>query len=170
MLKLTAHVFGWKPEADVADFYERALLNHIRSTQHPDGRVIYNLSLKPGHHKEYLPTDSFTCCGGTGFENHVKYNEAIYFHNSDELWVNLFIASEVHWRERGTTLCQETSWPRADNTTLIIQCDKPQEFTLHVRHPYWATRGLRISVNGQPVEVDTKPFELREHSPRVEEW
>ena len=79
MLKLTTHVFGWKPEADVADFYERALLNHIRSTQHPDGRVIYNLSLKPGHHKEYLPVDSFTCCSGTGFENHVKYSEANLF-------------------------------------------------------------------------------------------
>ncbi|MHB8971360.1 MAG: glycoside hydrolase family 127 protein [Pirellulaceae bacterium] len=157
MLKLTAHVFGWKPEADVADFYERALLNHIRATQHPDGRVIYNLSLKPGHHKEYLPTDSFTCCGGTGFENHVKYNEAIYYHNADELWVNLFIASEVHWRERGVTLRQETQWPTADNSTLTLECDQPQEFTLHVRHPYWATRGLSVSVNEQPVEVDTKP-------------
>ncbi|MHB0956761.1 MAG: beta-L-arabinofuranosidase domain-containing protein [Pirellulaceae bacterium] len=155
MLKLTALLFGWKPEADVADFYERALLNHIRATQHPDGRVIYNLSLKPGHHKEYLSTDSFTCCGGTGFENHVKYNEAIYYHNTDELWVNLFIASEVQWRERGITLRQKTQWPRADSTSLTLECDQPQEFTLHVRHPYWAIRGLTISVNEQPVEVGT---------------
>ena len=110
MLKLTAHLFGWKPEADVADFYERALLNHIRSTQHPDGRMIYNLSLKPGHHKEYLPADSFTCCGGTGFENHVKYNEANYYHNDDEFWVNLFIASEVQWRD-GHDAASGDAWP-----------------------------------------------------------
>ncbi|MCU0959820.1 MAG: glycoside hydrolase family 127 protein [Pirellulaceae bacterium] len=157
MLKLTMHVFGWKPEADVADFYERALLNHIRATQHPDGRVIYNLSLKPGHHKEYLTTDSFTCCGGTGFENHVKYGEAIYFHNDDELWVNLFIASEVHWRDRGLTIEQQTEWPAADRATLTMHCQQPQEFTLHVRHPHWATRGLRVLVNGQSVQLESQP-------------
>ncbi|MBC8097275.1 MAG: glycoside hydrolase family 127 protein, partial [Akkermansiaceae bacterium] len=101
MLKLTEHVFGWNPSADAADFYERALLNHIRSSQHPDGRVIYNLSLKPGFHKEYQsPYDGFTCCVGSGMENHVRYGEGIYFHNDDNLWVNLFIASEVNWKAR----------------------------------------------------------------------
>lgn len=157
MLKLTTHLFGWKPEADVADFYERALLNHIRSTQHPDGRTIYNLSLKPGHHKEYLPVDSFTCCSGTGFENHVKYTEGIYFHNDKELWVNLFIASELKWPERQLTLRQETGWPYAETTTLTWQTQTPQEMTLHVRCPAWATQGMTIALNGQPFPCPARP-------------
>ena len=170
MLKLTTHLFGWKPEADVADFYERALLNHVRSTQHPDGRVIYNLSLKPGHHKEYLSVDSFTCCSGTGFENHVKYSEAIYFHNEDELWVNLFIASEVQWRERQVTLRQETGWPLSESSTLTWHSEKPQEVTLHVRCPYWATRGMSVTVNGQAVARSVAAVQLCGDPPHVARW
>ncbi len=157
MLKLTRLLFGWKPDAEVADFYERALLNHIRSTQHPDGRVIYNLSLKPGGAKQYLSVDSFTCCGGTGFENHVRYSDAIYFHGPKDLWINLFIASEVNWKQRQLTMRQETAWPDGDSTQLNFQCEQPQEFTLHIRRPYWATRDFHVSINGEPQSMDAPP-------------
>ena len=163
MLKLTTHVFGWNPSAKVADFYERALLNHIRATQHPDGRVIYNLSLHPGHHKEYQSLyDAFTCCVGTGMENHVKYGEGIYFHDEAGLWVNLYIASELQWKARNVVLRQETQWPDADTSTFTLTCDKPQEFTLRLRHPHWAKDGIRISVNGEPQSVTTKPSSYAE--------
>ncbi len=158
MLKLTQHVFGWRPEADVADFYERALLNHIRSTQHPDGRVIYNLSLKPGHPKEYQSMyDGFTCCVGTGMENHVKYGEGIYFHGPDALWVNLYLASELRWTARGVTLRQETRWPDSETSTLVFTCAQPVEFTLRLRHPHWAKDGLRISLNGRAQPPSARP-------------
>ncbi|HOW64594.1 MAG TPA: glycoside hydrolase family 127 protein [Candidatus Paceibacterota bacterium] len=163
MLKLTRHVFGWNPQASVADFYERALLNHIRATQHPDGRVIYNLSLKPGHHKEYQSLDdAFTCCVGTGFENHVRAHEAIYFHDASNLWVNLFIASELRWKARGITLRQETRWPDADSATLTFTCDRPQRLTLRLRHPHWAQNGFQISVNGRPQRLITTPSSYAE--------
>jgi len=163
MLKLTRHVFGWRPEAAVADFYARALLNHIRATQHPDGRVIYNLSLLPGHHKEYQrPYDDFTCCVGTGMENHVKYGEGIYFHDTGGLWVNLFIPSELKWKQRGLTLRQETKFPEADTAMFAFTCDQPQEFTLRLRHPHWAKDGLSVTVNGQPQPANTKPSSYAE--------
>ncbi len=157
MLKLTTHIFGWNPTADVADFYERALLNHMRGTQHSDGRVIYNLSLHPGHFKEYQSLfDGFTCCVGTGMENHVKYGEAIYFHDDDGIWVNLFIASEVNWRERGVTLRQETTWPLSDRSRLTVECQQAQEeFTLRIRHPFWAGQRFAVSVNGSPQSATT---------------
>lgn len=163
MLKLTEHVFGWNPTADAADFYERALLNHIRATQNPDGRVIYNLSLKPGFHKVYQSLyDSFTCCVGTGMENHVKYGEAIYFHDADGLWVNLFIASELNWKSRGIKLRQETRWPDADTSTFVFTCDHPQEFTLRLRHPNWAVKGIKIIVNGKVQFVASQPSSYAE--------
>ncbi len=164
MLKLTRHVFGWNPSAAVADFYERALLNHIRATQHPDGRVMYYLSLQPGHYKEYQThTNSFTCCVGTGMENHVRYAEAIYFHDKDGLCVNLFIASELNWRARGVKVRQDTAWPESDTATLTFSCKSPQEFTLRIRHPHWAEK-LVVKVNGRQLTQQTKPssyFELR---------
>lgn len=157
MLKLTRHVFCWTGSADVADFYERALLNHIRATQHPDGRVIYNLSLQPGHHKEYQTfTDSFTCCVGTGMENHVRYGEGIYYHDADGLWVNLFIPSELKWKTRGIVLRQESQWPDGDDATLVITADAPQQFTLRIRHPFWADI-LRVKINGTLVSDSTSP-------------
>jgi DUF1680 family protein len=163
MLKLTTHVFGWNPNADAADFYERALLNQIRSTQNPDGRVIYFLSLKPGFHKVYQSLyDTFSCCVGTGMENHVKYGEAIYFHNQDGLWVNLFIASELDWKARGIKLRQETRWPDADTSTFVFTCENPQEFTLRLRHPNWAADGIKVTVNGQPQSVSSQPSSYAE--------
>lgn len=165
MLKLTRHVFGWDASPDAADFYERALLNHIRATQHPDGRVIYNLSLKPGHHKEYQSQyNGFTCCVGTGMENHVRYGEAIYFHNDDNLWVNLYIASELSWKSHGVTIRQETAWPASDTATFTITGSQPQPWTLNLRHPYWAKQGLQVRVNGEVVRTDSSPssfFALR---------
>lgn len=163
MLKLTTHVFCWNPNADAADFYERALLNQIRSTQNPDGRVIYFLSLKPGFHKVYQSLyDTFSCCVGTGMENHVKYGEAIYFHNEDGLWVNLFIASELDWKARGIKIRQETHWPGADTSTFVFTCEHPQEFTLRLRHPNWAVNGINVTVNGQAQSVSSRPSSYAE--------
>ncbi len=80
MLKLSRHLFEWEASPVVADYYERALFNHILSSQNPnDGRVIYNLSLEMGGHKEYQDPMWFTCCVGTGMENHSKYGRNIFF-------------------------------------------------------------------------------------------
>lgn len=163
MLKLTRHVFGWNPDARVADFYERALLNHIRATQHPDGRVIYNLSLQPGHHKEYQPLrDAWTCCMGTGMENHVRYGEGIYFHDDAGLWVNLYLPSELNWRARGMTVRLDTDWPYADTATLTFTGDTPQAFTLRLRHPHWAQTGFTVRVNGEEPPLATRPSSYAE--------
>lgn len=163
MLKLTRHVFGWNPDARVADFYERALLNHIRATQHPDGRVIYNLSLQPGHHKEYQPLrDAWTCCMGTGMENHVRYGEGIYFHDDAGLWVNLYLPSELNWRARGLTVRLDTDWTYADTATLTFTSDTPQDFTLRLRHPHWAQTGFTVRVNGEEQPRATRPSSYAE--------
>jgi uncharacterized protein len=158
MLKLTHQLFTWKAEARLADFYERALYNHILSTQHPaDGRVIYNLSLEMGGRKQYETLfDSFTCCVGTGMENHAKYGSSIYFHSADALVVNLFAASEVTWAAKGLTLRQDTRFPDEDTTRLRFALRAPTPLTLRIRHPAW-TPALELLVNGEPVPVASSP-------------
>jgi DUF1680 family protein len=158
MLKLTRHVFAWEPRADHADFYERALYNHILATQHPEtARTIYNLSLDMGGHKRYQDPESFTCCLGTGMENHSKYGESIYFHNDRELYVNLFIPSELDWKSKGVTLRQETLFPEDDTVRLQFGGEGPVELTLRVRYPYWAQNGVELSVNGAAQRVTGEP-------------
>lgn len=158
MLKLSRHLFQWEPRVEIADFYERALFNHILSSQHPgDGRVIYNLSLEMGGFKEYQDPEWFTCCVGTGMETHSKYGKNIFFKNKDGFYVSQFIAAEVNWEENGVKIRQLTNFPEDQGTTFEIETKQPQEFTLYLRYPYWAEKGIEISINSEPVQVSQKP-------------
>jgi DUF1680 family protein len=158
MLKLSRHLFQWSANPKVADFYERALFNHILSSQHPgDGRVIYNLSLEMGGYKVYQDPYDFTCCVGTGMENHSKYGGNIFFHNDQELFIFQYIASELRWEEKGLTLRQVTQYPEEQGTTLEFACKSPVSLTLQIRYPYWAEKGIKIDVNGSETKVNSEP-------------
>lgn len=160
MLKLTRHLFMWDPKAEYADYYERALYNHILASQNPEtGMMCYYVSLRPGSHKIYsTPTDSFWCCTGTGVENHAQYGDSIYFHDGNEtLFVNLFIASELTWKAKGITLRQETRFPEEAQTRFVFACAHPVRLALRIRHPGWAGSGFRILVNGKEIAMDSAP-------------
>lgn len=159
MLKLTRHLFCWKPKPEYGDYYERALYNSILSTQDPKtGMMMYFVTLAPGRWKYYNTTyDSFWCCTASGLENHAKYGDSIYFHGDNDLYVNLFIPSELNWADRGVRVRQETDFPESETTTLTVRADKPTEFTMRVRVPYWATQGVTAKLNGKLVGNDGKP-------------
>ena len=119
--------------------------------------VAYFLPLLSGSHKVYSTREnSFWCCVGSGFENHAKYGEAIYYHNDQGIYVNLFIPSEVNWKAKGITLHQETAFPAEENTTLTIQTDKPVTTTIYLRYPSWS-KNVKVNVNGKKVSVKQKP-------------
>ncbi|MCX6253265.1 MAG: glycoside hydrolase family 127 protein [Bacteroidia bacterium] len=149
MLKLSEHLFEWEASARVADFYERALFNHILSSQNPvTGNVTYNLSLDMGGFKDFQDPFSFTCCVGSGMENHSKYGKNIFYHNDNELYVFQYIASELTWKEKGIILTQKTSYPEEQGSLFEFNCEKPVKLTLQVRYPSWAKKGIQINVNG----------------------
>jgi len=159
MLKLTRHLFGWEASAEAMDFYERALYNHILASQDPrQGMFVYLMSLKPGHFKTYsTPDNSFWCCVGTGMENHAKYADTIYCHGDKALYVNLFIASELKWREKGLTLRQETEFPEQETTRLTFKCERPVALELRIRRPAWAGAGWAVRVNGEMAALQGTP-------------
>jgi len=159
MLKLTKHLFTWNPTIDYVDFYERALYNHILASQQPDsGMYCYFIPLKPGAYKTYSDKfNSFWCCVGSGMENHAKYGESIYFHSDNDLWINLFIASELTWKEKGFTLKQETIFPESDEIKFTIGCKSTLRMNINLRYPSWAKNGIAIKINGEMRKVDTKP-------------
>ena len=158
MLKLSSHLFTWEASPDVADFYEKSLFNHILASQHPgDGRVVYNLSLEMGGYKEFQDPLGFTCCIGTGMENHSKYGENIYYHNDEELFVAQYIASELNWRERELKIVQQTRYPEEPSTSLQFECPRPVPLTMMIRFPRWAEKGMLIRVNGMVHHHRGKP-------------
>jgi len=158
MLKLSGHLFSWEPREVVADFYERALFNHILSSQHPvTGQVIYNLSLEMGGHKNYEDPFSFTCCVGSGMETHSKYGECIYYHNENELYQSQYIASKLHWKEKGLILTQNTDFPDEPNTRFTFSMERPQEFAFYLRYPDWVKQGIAIEINGKDQKVEGRP-------------
>lgn len=158
MLKLTRHLFCWDANAKYADYYERALYNHILGQQDPQsGMVAYFLPLLPGAHKVYsTPENSFWCCVGTGFENHAKYGEAIYYHDNNGLYVNLFIPSELTWNEKGVKVKQETAFPEDGNIRLTIATEKDIKIPVYVRYPSW-TKNVEVKVNGKSIKVKQTP-------------
>jgi len=159
MLKLTRCLFAWDLSVDKMDFYERGLYNHILASQDPaTGMMCYYVPLRPGAFKTFSkPDDSFWCCVGTGMENHAKYPDTIYFHDDQSLYVNLFIASELNWKEKKVQVRQETQFPEADSTRLVFKSEKPVKLALKVRYPLWSQSGITIKVNGKRQPVEAKP-------------
>ena len=158
MMKLTRHLFGWSPQARYMDYYERVLFNHRMGTIDPEtGTTAYYLPLGSGYSKIYAkPFDSFWCCNGTAAEEFAKLTDTIYFHEDSAIFVNLYIASEVDWPEKGIRLTQQTSFPEEQGTTLIISAAKPVDVDLKLRIPYWAKSGS-VKVNGQTVPAFADP-------------
>jgi DUF1680 family protein len=159
MLKLTRQLFRLEPSARLMEFYERGLFNHILASQDPTtGMMCYYVPLKPGAFKTYsTPNDSFWCCVGTGMENHAKYADTIYFHDSEALYLNLFIASELNWSQKGLVVRQETQFPEEDTTRLTFKAARPVRLALKVRYPFWARSGMTLTVNGRKEAVAAKP-------------
>ena len=159
MLKLTEDLHRRNPEARYADYYELATFNHILSSQHPEhGGYVYFTPARPRHYRNYsAPNEAMWCCVGTGMENHGKYGQFIYTHVGDALYVNLFVASELNWKEKNIQIRQETAFPYAETSRITITNGKGQ-FPLLVRYPGWVKPGdFKVSVNGKAVELISGP-------------
>jgi len=159
MLKLSKMLFTDDPDAKYINYYERALYNHILSSQHPDGGFVYFTPIRPRHYRVYSqPHTSFWCCVGSGIENHGKYGELIYAYSSDDLFVNLFIPSTLNWEEQEVSLTQTTRFPYEESTRFQIQLDDPKEFGLNIRKPEWIDGDMEVTVNGEQVNFSTNSF------------
>jgi DUF1680 family protein len=158
MMKLTRHLYGWNGTPGYFDYYERALYNHRLGTIQPrTGYTQYYLSHTPGAWKTFNTEDkSFWCCTGSGVEEYSKLNDSIYWRDEDGVRVNLFIASELNWQEKGLKLRQEAKFPEQQTTTLTVTAAEPTTVTMKLRIPMW-TRGAAVKLNGRAIDVTPTP-------------
>ncbi|THV42466.1 glycoside hydrolase family 127 protein [Glycomyces buryatensis] len=169
LLKLARKLFGHTLDARYMDYYERTVLNHILGSRKDtrstgplrDGspEVTYMFPVHPGALREY--DNVGTCCGGTGLENHVKYQDSIYFQAPGELYVNLAIDSELDWEEAGLRVNLESGFPLGDQLTLRLEGPEPDsvERTIRLRVPAWAAGEPELRLNGEPVKSTLVPGE-----------
>jgi len=154
MLKLTRRLFSFRPDAFYADFQERAIFNHALGSIDPEsGRTSYMVPVGRGVQQEYQDMlRSFTCCVGTGMENHGLYGDGLYYESADNIWVNLFVPSTAQFTLGSVRLSMETTFPEGDSATIRLTLPTPKAFTLAIRRPSWAGDDFTIRVNGQPID------------------
>jgi DUF1680 family protein len=154
MLKLTRRLFSFRPDAFYADFQERAIFNHaLASIDAESGRTSYMVPVGRGVQQEYQDMlRSFTCCVGTGMENHGLYGDGLYYESADRLWVNLFVPSTARFTLGNVHLAMNTTFPEGDSATVRLTLPAPKAFTLAIRRPSWAGDDFGIRVNGAPID------------------
>jgi DUF1680 family protein len=158
MLKLTKALFATLPKSYYMDYYERALYNHILSTEnHDKGGFVYFTPMRPGHYRVYSqPQTSFWCCVGSGLENHAKYGEMIYAHSDNDLYINLFIPSTLRWDDKKIILIQENTFPETAKTKLVFEETGKAMVNLKLRCPEWMTSSeAAITINGKKQDLTT---------------
>ena len=166
MLRFTKAMFSVFGDTKYMDFYERALYNHILASKDPDctsigGGFCYYQSLMPGQHRKYMDDNSFYCCWETGLENHSKYGEAIYFHNDNDILVNLYIPSVLEYKDKGFSMKQEGNYPSENTITLSIAENRDFTGDIQFRCPQWMNaNGVQVSINGEVQNIDIKAGEF----------
>ncbi len=157
MIKLTQMLFQTRQEGSYGDYVERALVNHILSSQRPGGGFVYFTPMRPNHYRVYSQVDKgMWCCVGSGIESHAKYGEFIYAHEGDALFVNLFIPSTLQWRAKGIAIAQTTQFPDRDGTRLTVNGNG--KFALKIRYPGWVAAGkMTVKLNGRAVALNAQP-------------
>ena len=86
-----------------------------------------------------------------------EYGRSIYYHAGDDLYINLFMASRLSWREKGMVLTQKTQFPDEERSVFDVTLDKPSEFSIHIRVPWWVGDRFRVIVNGDHVQARALP-------------
>lgn len=160
MLKLTSDLFLFDQRAELMDYYERGLYNHILASVAENSPAnTYHVPLRPGSIKQFGNEDmtGFTCCNGTAIESSTKLQNSIYFKSKDNqaLYVNLYVPSTLKWTERKVTVEQSTNFPKEDHTRLTIKGNG--KFDLNVRVPGWATKGFFVRINGKEEKLQAEP-------------
>lgn len=158
LVKLSKDLNCYNPDnAQYLDYIERTLYNQIIGSLNPDQyQTCYQYAVGLNATKPFgNETPQSTCCGGTGSENHTKYQQSAYFANDHTLWVGLYMPTTLHWKEKGVTIKQDCLWPAQHSTIKITEGEG--DFTLKLRVPYWATQGFSIKVNGKEVAKSYQP-------------
>jgi uncharacterized protein len=155
--KLTSTLFTWKPDATYADEYMNTFYNAVLPSQNDStGQSVYHLPLGSPQSKQFLKDNDFRCCNGTCVEAFAALNSGIYYHNDNDVWINLYIPSKVTWAEKGLSLQQRGSFPADSTVEFSVNTAKNTPLSLNFFIPSWA-KNVDVYINGIKQTIKTSP-------------
>lgn len=158
--KLARYLMQFTGDAHYGDWIERLVYNGVGALvpMNDYGMIMYGSSYNIYGAQKSHSTVWF-CCQGSLPQTVADYHNLIYFHDEDDLYVNLFMPSTVEWDcpTGAVKVVQETRFPEEPTVDLRIASKQPARFGLKIRVPGWAGQGIAVSVNGKEISVETKP-------------
>lgn len=155
-LMLSQNLITLTGNAKYGNWIERLAYNAINATipMTPETNVVYysNYNIN-GASKLNRPIEG-TCCAGTRPLTVIQYFINTYYHDDNNLYVNLFTPSTVSWKRNSSIikLTQLTDFPYSDTTEFKISIVKPEKFGIGIRIPEWLSSPVTATVNGQHAE------------------
>jgi DUF1680 family protein len=157
--KITSKMFQWTASPECANVYMNTFYNSVMALQNSEnGTYVYHLPLNSPQNKKFLEKSDFRCCNGSSIEAFSHLNSNIYFYNNDDIWVNLYIPSEVKWNTRETTISQKGNFPASPAIQFAVSTKKASRFAINLFMPDWVTNQTKVLINGMPVTIDLKPL------------
>ena len=158
--KLSRYMLRYTGDARYGDWIERLVYNGIGAAlpMTGNGETFYYADYHTGSGTRSYLWDHWPCCSGTYIQAVADYPNLIYFRDPSGLYINLFVPSEVTWRQSGqpVKLTQETNYPESEEIHLRIDTGIPVSTSLRFRVPDWANTAT-VQVNGAAVPVDIRP-------------
>ena len=157
--KITSTLFRWTAQPEYADVYMNTLYNSVFALQNAEtGWNVYSLPLGSPNKKSFASPTEFFCCNGTTIEAFTNLNATIYFHNNDNLWINLYVPSTVKWKSKGIALSQSSDFPDNSIVKFNITANKTTPFALKLFIPSWADKQTQVLVNGELIIANVTPM------------
>jgi DUF1680 family protein len=153
VFKLCKYLMTITGNARYGDWIERIAYNGIAATipMSPDGLVFYYSDYSGLGGVKRNHSVGWSCCTGTRPMALADLHDLIYFHDQQDLYVNLFVPSTLTWARPGgaVTIHQRTRFPETESTELTISAKTTATFGLKLRAPGWLAGPMSVSVNGE---------------------
>ena len=149
MFKLTG-------DAQYVDLMEQSLYNAVLAGVSLQGdSFCYATPLACDAKFKRQPWFEVPCCPTTAARFFPSIGRYAYAKSDDGMWVNLYIggkASATLSNGEKVIVKQSTNYPWDGRVKLQVAVARPQEFTLHVRVPAWAS-GTALTLNGKKISA-----------------
>ncbi|RXZ62038.1 hypothetical protein ESZ91_06510 [Candidatus Borkfalkia ceftriaxoniphila] len=147
---------GYTGEAKYGDWSEKLLYNStIASLETEDGYAFYYSDFSSAGGQKNLRYDwRWACCAGSRPLTVNEVLKTIYYQDTRNLYVNLFVNSKAEMKNAagGTiVLTQQSDFPESDTIVFTVEPEQPSDFSVKFRKPEWLSGKAQAKVNGQAV-------------------
>ncbi len=157
--KLTRSLLRVTRDTRYGDSMECVMYNTVLGAKplQSDGTAFYYSDYNFAGHKGYSD-HHWPCCSGTLPQVAADYHINSYFHDIQDLYVNLYVPSSLRWKRPGALIeiNQTGTYPFDNVTQFEVNTSKAEEFGLYLRIPAW-TNEANVSVNGKRQSAELRP-------------